>query len=77
MNAMTIILDQSKLISYEIGCPSDDDGLTVCLASFSSMALDSLKRIHCCSMEKYDNCPIFLAKILRKGDICNRNLTEL
>jgi hypothetical protein len=65
VNAMTMILDQSKLISYEIGCPYD--GLTTCLASFSSMTLDSLKRIHCCSTENYDNCPIFLAKILRRG----------
>jgi len=65
VNTMTMIPDQSKLISYEIGCPYD--GLMVSLASFSSMALDSLKRIHCCSTENYDNCPIFLAKILRRG----------
>jgi len=65
VNAMTMILDQLKLISYEIGCPYD--GLTQCLASFSSMALDSLKRIHCCGTENYDNCPIFLAKMLRRG----------
>ncbi|MBM4136141.1 MAG: hypothetical protein FJ241_04835 [Nitrospira sp.] len=62
---MTMILDQSTLISYEIRCPYD--GLTVCLASFSSMALDSLKRIHCCSTENYDNCPIFLSKVLRRS----------
>jgi hypothetical protein len=42
VNAMTMILDQSKLISYEIGCPYD--GLTVCLASFSSMALDKSEK---------------------------------
>ena len=64
MNAMTMILDQLKLISYEIGCSYDC--LTQCLASFSSMALDSLKRIHCCGTENYDNCPIFLSKILRR-----------
>ena len=75
MNAITMILDQSKLISYEIGCPYD--GLTACLASFSSMALDSRKRTQCCSTENYDNCPIFLAKILRRGEACNINLTEL
>ena len=49
----------------EMFCPFD--GVTTCLASLSSMALDSMKRQICCSTEKFDECPIFLAKVLRRG----------
>jgi hypothetical protein len=55
--------DQSKYIFHELGCPYN--GNPVCTASVSAMPLDNLRRVHCCNTENYDNCPIFLAKILR------------
>jgi hypothetical protein len=30
------------------------------------MLLDSRKREICCSTENYDDCPIFLSKVLRR-----------
>ena len=50
---------------HETICPFND--ASVCAASFSSMAIDNQKRARYCSTDNYDNCPLFLAKILRKG----------
>jgi hypothetical protein len=49
----------------ETFCPFD--GVTTCLASLSLMPLDTMKRKICCGTEQYDECPIFLAKVLRRG----------
>lgn len=49
----------------ETFCPFD--GATTCLASLSSMTLDNRIRKSCCGTEKFDECPIFLAKVLRRG----------
>lgn len=49
----------------ETVCPFD--GVRTCLASLSAMPLDSTKRAHCCRTEHFDECPLFLAKVLRRG----------
>ena len=63
MITATIHTEQSTHVFHELGCPYN--GTTVCAASVSSMPLDISRRAHCCNTENYDNCPIFLAKILR------------
>jgi len=64
----TIIPDREqtrvKFTGYDKVCPYN--GITVCMASFSSMAIDAIRN-SCCSTEDYDNCPIFLSKVLRRG----------
>ena len=50
---------------YEMGCPYN--GINACMASLWSMLIDDGKRTHCCGTENYDDCPIFLSKILRKA----------
>jgi len=50
---------------FDSFCPFD--GITTCLASLSSMTLDTKKRKICCGTENFDECPIFLAKVLRLG----------
>jgi hypothetical protein len=63
MTTATICMEPSKYVFHELECPYN--GNTVCKASVSSMQLDTLRRAYCCNTENYDNCPIFLAKILR------------
>ena len=65
MNTITERMEQKKFMVNETGCPFNDTG--VCAASFSSMAIDSQKRASYCGTDNYDNCPLFLAKILRRG----------
>ena len=48
----------------EQACPYN--GINVCMASFSLMAIDT-KKDNCCTTDNYDNCPIFLSKVLRRG----------
>ncbi len=50
---------------YEGECPYN--GVTICTASFSSMAIEGHKREDCCGTDDYDNCPIFLSKVLRRS----------
>ena len=45
-------------------CPYN--GINVCMASFSLMAIDT-KKDNCCTTDNYDNCPIFLSKVLRRS----------
>jgi hypothetical protein len=63
MNTLSISPDNLKPEIYESVCPYID--INVCTASISSMVINSQKRTDCCGTEDYDNCPIFLAKILR------------
>jgi hypothetical protein len=58
-------LKKSVAAIYEIGCPYD--GINTCMASLSSMLIDNEKRAGCCGTENYDDCPIFLSKVLRKA----------
>jgi hypothetical protein len=64
----TLITNQEqikiKFARYDKSCPYN--GINVCMASFSSMAIDT-KKANCCSTDDYDNCPIFLSKVLRKS----------
>jgi hypothetical protein len=53
-----------KSIRHEKSCPYN--GITVCMASLSSMAIDT-KGMTCCTSEDFDNCPIFLSKVLRRS----------
>jgi len=50
----------------ERNCPYFNDKNGICAASLSRMAIDSNRRAGHCSTEDYDNCPIFLARTLRK-----------
>jgi len=64
MNMAMIKLHAINRVS-ETFCPFD--GVTTCMAALSSMPLDNLKRKVCCGTDKFDECPIFLAKVLRRG----------
>ncbi len=65
MNIYTGYQEQSTYGGHETACPYN--GVNVCTASFSSMAIDNQRRENCCGTDKYDNCPIFLSKVLRKA----------
>lgn len=62
----TGVIDQERPVSTmnNISCPYN--GFNVCLVSFSSMLLDARKREICCGTENYDDCQIFLSKVLRR-----------
>jgi hypothetical protein len=47
-------------------CPYGDRETNICLASLSSMVIDHSSRQEYCSNDNYDNCPIFLARSLRR-----------
>jgi len=65
MNTFTARQEQTKFMVHETICPFNDS--SICAASFSAMAIDNQKRARYCSTDNYDNCPLFLAKILRRG----------
>ncbi len=52
--------------SQQTNCPYDCSVSGICAASLSSMAISSESRRIYCSTENYDNCPVFLAKSLRR-----------
>lgn len=54
---------QSKINAYNSVCPYN--GINTCRASLSSIMIDKSRKEDYCRDENYDNCPIFLAKILR------------
>ncbi len=47
-------------------CPFSETESNICSASLSAMVIGPTKRRNYCSTDDYDNCPVFLAKILRK-----------
>jgi len=60
----TDIIIMSSLDKHEFRCPcSDITGL--CNASISSLMPTARQKATLCCTEDYDNCPIFLSKILR------------
>ncbi len=65
MNMVLTEMNKLGISFYEKGCPYD--GINTCMASLSSMLIDDEKHAGCCGTENYDDCPIFLSKILRKG----------
>lgn len=62
---MNIILDEPKSIDFERVCPYN--GIDTCMASITSLSLDEEKQANCCGTENYDDCPIFLSKVLRRA----------
>jgi hypothetical protein len=78
MNTLSISPDNLKPEIYKSACPYND--INVCTASISSMAINSQKMMDCCGTEDYDDCPIFLAKILRMSSkdsfLMHRNNTD-
>ena len=65
MNTLIVNQEQSRYRGYGESCPYN--GVTVCNASFSSMAIDNKKREKCCDTDAYDSCPLFLSKALRRS----------
>jgi hypothetical protein len=65
MNTLSISPDNLKPKIYKSTCPYND--INVCTASISPMIINSQKLKDCCGTEDYDDCPIFLSKILRMG----------
>jgi hypothetical protein len=65
MHILSVSLEESKSIDYERACPYNS--INTCMASITSLRLDEQKKADFCSTENYDDCPIFLAKILRQG----------
>lgn len=49
----------------DLQCPYVD-ATHLCNASFSLLLSSSNMRPNLCNSEDYDNCPIFLAKVLRR-----------
>lgn len=56
--------DYKRLRFFETTCPYN--GIHTCRASLSSMTIDEYQKERCCGTDDYDNCPIFLSKVLRK-----------
>jgi hypothetical protein len=52
----------------EYDCPFGNPESGICSASLSSMVIGAHCRRSYCSGDNYDNCPIFLARMLRKKD---------
>ncbi len=61
---MNVITFKSRLDKKEIICPYK--GIDICMASISLMFIDSYKKKNYCCTEDFDNCPLFLSKILRR-----------
>jgi hypothetical protein len=52
-----------KRDAHTRACPYN--GIDTCQASLSSMMIDKKRKEDYCGDENYDDCPIYLAKILR------------
>ena len=50
----------------QYGCPYYSAVTTICSASLSMMMTGVNTRRGYCENENYDNCPLFLSKLLRK-----------
>jgi len=47
-------------------CPYHNEAESLCSASLSAMSTEMRIRQLYCGNENYDNCPLFLSKMLRK-----------
>jgi hypothetical protein len=65
MHILSVSLEKSKPIDYERACPYS--GTNICMASITSLPIDEQKQANCCSTENYDDCPMFLSKVLRRA----------
>jgi hypothetical protein len=61
MNAVTIA--EAK----RIRCPFYSESMNVCVASLFRMNLDRYKAGQLCKKEDFDQCPMFLSKVLRRA----------
>lgn len=57
--------DHRKAVQQS-NCPYECTATDKCAASLSSMTISLGSRLIYCSTENYDNCPVFLAKSLRR-----------
>jgi hypothetical protein len=64
MNTFMERNEEPKFKIYETICPYN--GISVCKASLSAMVIDSWNSERYCDNENYDNCPLFLSKVLRR-----------
>jgi len=51
---------------FEDVCPYQNPVADVCMASISAVRLDSNLRNKFCGSDRHEECPFFLAKLLRK-----------
>jgi hypothetical protein len=65
MSTTRISAEQFGDRNHETTCPYNS--VTICMASLSSMVIDLYQREQCCGTDNYDNCPMFLSKVMRKG----------
>jgi hypothetical protein len=65
---MNTIAEKPKkdFISYEMLCPYRNIETERCMAAISTMSLGPMTRLTYCDTENFDNCPVFLAKVLRR-----------
>jgi len=63
MNTTTLRLQKN----LEVSCPYCNIETEICTAAISAMSLGPIARLTYCDNEGYDNCPVFLAKVLRRG----------
>jgi hypothetical protein len=65
---MHLMLQQkpSEESREELICPFTDVETNICLASLSAMVVGPHNRRQYCLSENYDDCPLFLAKMMRK-----------
>ncbi len=61
---LNLSANKSSLDKKEVVCPYKS--IDTCAASFSSMFIDDYRKANYCCNEDYDDCPIFLSKILRR-----------
>jgi hypothetical protein len=59
-------LERIRASASSDACPFDGAVTDICSASLSSLVIAPRKRRDYCSNENYENCPVFLAKILRR-----------
>jgi hypothetical protein len=57
-----------SITDNEYHCPFGNSETSICSASLSSMVIGARCRQAYCIGDNYDNCPIFLARMLRKND---------
>jgi hypothetical protein len=68
MSSAPVHFSQISTTDAEHDCPFGNVESGICSASLSSMVIGPHRRRSYCSSDNYDNCPVFLAKMLRKKD---------
>jgi len=59
-------LETNRSLVVLDACPFGETETNICMASLSAMVIGPGNRQEYCSTDNYDNCPIFLAKSLRR-----------